>query len=586
MTRRTSIIAYSLVIVLVLLGLQSWSIALGRAEQRVLAAIEQRTGLVVTKRERAEFALLPLPRISLSNVEFHQRDGLLKGSALRVRARVRLLALLSGSLGFDRVDLVVPQIDVAVAGSDDGIATWLAAPMTYLERLTVQSRIVVTGGSVFMRADGAIRTILRDVNLVIDSREAREPLTLSGSMIWRGVPTEVSLLWPMAGEQGRLTLNASSALMTLGFEGTRSGLTEPVVNGKLALATKTLPDLLGWFGERPRLADAVGALSLAADAQIKPGEASLSNAIASLDGDRLVGAIKLADAGGRLALSGTLAGAGLDLGRLYGRLDLHPPEQEPDQSPPLDFLAWTAQDVDLRVSVEAARFNGARLDDVATYLLVKKGRFEAGLLRAAAYGGSARGRLLALAAPGGVDVKLQATLDRISLARAAADLPGLAKLSGAGGAQITLDGVGHSAAQILGSLSGKASLTLRQGEIGGFAFADLLRRAERNPRVLLRDWRQGKTAFDQAMVNLAVADGLATVTEAQMTGAAYRLAAAGSISLPQRWIDMTAQLSPANGQTQLPFILRGPLGEPRFELDAPALLRSGGAAIVPTVTTR
>ena len=57
------------------------------------------------------------------------------------------------------------------------------------------------------------------------------------------------------------------------------------------------------------------------------------------------------------------------------------------------------------------RLNGARLSDVATYLLVKKGRFETGLLRASAYGGTAKGRFLASATPAGVDIKLQGVLD-------------------------------------------------------------------------------------------------------------------------------------------------------------------------------
>src|SRR5690606_8253479 len=148
-----------------------------------------RTGLQVTTRERAEIALLPLPRISLSNASFQQRDGAIQGSASRLRARVRLLPLLTGSLAFDRIDLVSPQIDVATEGSG-GIGDWLSAPLGHVEKLGAQSRIVMTGGSVFMRARGEIQTILRDVNLVVESREGDEPLMLSGSLTWRGVATE------------------------------------------------------------------------------------------------------------------------------------------------------------------------------------------------------------------------------------------------------------------------------------------------------------------------------------------------------------------------------------------------------------
>ncbi|AOO82742.1 AsmA family protein [Bosea vaviloviae] len=584
MTRRASILAYGLVIAVVLLGLQSWSIAVGRVEQRVIAAIELRTGLEVTGLERAEIALLPLPRISLSKVTFRQRDDLLTGSALRIKARARILPLLIGQFRFDRIELVVPQIDVAVAGTDDGLGDWLTPPLAYLEKLKVQSRIIITAGSVFMRAQGAIRTILRDVNLVLQDRDAGEPLSLSGSLTWRGVPTQVSLLWPMAGANARLALTAASPVMNLQFEGIRSGLNDPVVNGRLSLATKALPELLGWFGETPRLASAIGPLHLTADAQIKPHEASLSNAVVSLEGERLEGAIKLGDVGGRLALSGTLAGATLDLGRLYGRLGVLPATAPENESAPLDFDAWTAHDIDLRISVDAARVNGARLDDVATYLLVKKGRFEAGLLRAGAYGGSVKGRLLALAAPGGVDVKLQGGFDKVNLGKAAGDVPDLAKLSGTGTLQIALDGLGATVEEVVASLGGKAGLSLRQGELGGIAFGELLRRMERNPSLVLRDWRQGKTPFETAAVNLSIANGVAMVTDAQMIGPGYQLTLAGQVSLPGRAYEMGLLLAPSNGPLRLPFTFKGPLENPTLELDTEALSR--GATAFPTQLLR
>ena len=91
MTRRTAILAICLVAVVGLLGLRSWELALGRVERSAVAAIERKTGFVVKTVERAEFALLPLPRISLSSVGFAQRDGVLSGEAVRVRAHLRLL---------------------------------------------------------------------------------------------------------------------------------------------------------------------------------------------------------------------------------------------------------------------------------------------------------------------------------------------------------------------------------------------------------------------------------------------------------------------------------------------------------------
>jgi AsmA protein len=584
MTRRASILAYSLAIALGLLGLQSWSIAVGRVEQRVIAAIEARTGLVVTGMERAEIALLPLPRISVSNVRFTQRDGLLAGSAVRIKARARLLPLLIGRFSFNRIDLVAPQIDVAVPNDSGNVTDWLAPPLAYLENLRNQSRIVIASGSIFIRAQGAIQSVLRDVNLYLEERDPQEPINLSGSLTWRGIPTELSLLWPMADGRAKTALSVTSSLVKLRFEGSRSGPHDPVINGQLALSAPSLSELLGWFDEKPRLAAAIGSLTLAADAQIKPHEVSLSNAVASLDGERLDGAIKLGDAGERLSLSGTLAGANLDLGRLVSRLQI--PALGSAGDAPLTFDSWTAQDIDLRVSVDAARANGARLADVATYLLVKKGRFEAGLLRANAYGGSAKGRFLAVTAPGGVDVKLQIGLDKVNFGQAADDVPQLARLGGTGGIQINLDGLGHTVDEVIASLSGRANLALRQGEISGIALAELLRRAERSPALVLRDWRQGKTSFETATANAGIANGLLVLTDAQMSGPSYKLMLAGTASLPARTLDMSALLTPVNGSLRLPFTLKGPMDDPALELDLDATLRPAGAQAFPTLLTR
>lgn len=576
MTRRASILAYSLVLVLGLLGLQSWGFAVARVERHVIAAIEARTGLAVTGFERAEIALLPLPRISLSQVAFAQRDGQIAGRALRVRAHAQVLPLLVGRLDFDRIDLVAPQIDMAVSAESETLVDWLAAPLGYLQALRGQSRIILTDGSVFMRANGAIRTILRDVNLVLAEREPQEPLAVSGSVNWRGVPTEISVLWPVASGRGRTTLSVNAPLLKLQFEGLRSSAPEPITTGQITLTTRSLPELLGWFGEAPRLATAIGAFSLSADARIRPHDTALTNVVARLDGDRLDGALNLSVSGGRPSLSGTLAGAQFDLGRAIARLEIAAPDHGPDAAD-LPFEAWTAQDIDLRVSVEAARFNGARLTDVATHLLVKKGRFEAGILRANAYGGGAKGRLLATAAPGGIDVKLLAGFERVNLGQAGADLPQFARLSGIGAAQISLDGLGRSLPEVLGSLSGKATLALRQGEFGGFAFGELLRRAERNPGLALRDWRQGKTVFDTAAASATVTRGILTLNEAQMAGPGYRLTLIGTAALPTRTLDMAALLQPVTGALRLPFSLTGPIEAPAFELEAEAMLRPTGA---------
>lgn len=575
MTRRAALLAFSLVAAIGLLGSQSWDLALGSVQRRAIAAIEERTGFVVKSLDRAEIALLPLPRISLSKATFSQRDGAVAGEALRVRAYLRLLPLLTGRLSFDRIDLLTPQLDVAVPAGSDGVTEWLTPPLAELEKLQSQSRIVIRSGTLLLRSGSMVQSVVRDINVVIDEREQNEAFSLSGSFNWRDVPTEVSLLWPVLGGSAKAALSAASPLLKLRFEGTRSGPGEPVVNGTLALSTPSMPQLLDWFGEKSRLSTALGGLTLSADLQLKPREASFNNAVASLDGDRLDGAMKLTDIDGRFALSGTLAGASLDLGRLINRLPL-PAIDAADRSP-LDLDGWTGRDIDLRVSVDAARLNGARLADVATYVLVKKGRFETGLLRASTYGGTVKGRFLATSAPAGVDVKIQAGLDKVDFGKAAADVPQLARLTGTGGFQLALDGAGRTFDELLGAMTGRAGISLRQGEVGGIALAELVRRAERNPSQLLRDWHQGRTPFDTLSANAGIANGLLVLTDAQMNGQNYRLSLSGNASLRSRVLDMRAWLTSLNGSLKLPLILRGPIDAPFFDIESDAFLSPTGS---------
>lgn len=573
MKRRSLVLTGLVLLALGLVGVQSWSIAVERIQQRVVALIEARTGLTVSAIERAEIALLPLPRISLSSVSFNHGETL-SGKALRVRARARLLPLIAGRMDFARIDFTAPEISVAATGSGDNLSDWLTPPLTQLSRLQDQGKIVVTGGSVFIRSGGVIQTVLRNVNLVADGRLSQEPLLMSGTMNWRGAPIDFGLVWPTARSAGHLALNVTAPALKLAFDGNRSGDAEAVVNGSVSLSTRSLPELLDWFGERSRVASSIGALSLTGDAQIKPNDISLTNLIADLDGEKLVGAVKLGLAGSRSSLSGTLAGAQLDLGRLYRGLAIAVPSAE--EVAALPFADWTSQDVDLRISVDAARAFGLKLGDVATYLMVKQGRFEAGLLRANAYGGSARGRLLAVSAPNGIDVKFQAALDKVNFSEMSSDLPSLSRFGGTGNAQLALDGVGRSASEIVASASGKGSVTLRQGEIEGFAFAELLRRLERNPALALRDWRKGKSAFATAQANVSIANGVATLSETQMTGAAYRLGVTGDVALPTGQIDISAQLSGTGGNLSLPFTLRGDWLAPELSLESGAASRPGG----------
>ena len=71
-----------------------------------------------------------------------------------------------------------------------------------------------------------------------------------------------------------------------------------------------------------------------------------------------------------------------------------------------------------------------------------------------------------------------------------------------------------------------------------------------------------------------------------MNGSNYRFNLAGSASLRTRILDMTALLASANGALKLPFVLKGPVDAPAFDIEPETLLSPAGASLVPTQFTR
>ncbi|MGE7468256.1 AsmA family protein [Bosea sp. NPDC003192] len=578
MSRRVLILGLAATALLLTLGLRSWNLALSQVERSIVAGIETRTGLKVTGLRRAEIAILPLPRISLSDVTFADPQGVLTGKATRLRARARLFPLIGGQLDFDRIDLVAPEIDVAADESGRGYAGWLDRILGYLARLDSQTRLVLSSGSVMMRSDRTVLTTLRDVNLLIEERAARAPVALAGSFTWRGEATKVDILWPVAGERARTAFSLGSRLLNLRLNGTRSAA-QGTTNGQIEFSAKSLSDALAWIGPRPRIASLVRQIELTAQAQISQGGIALDSVVAMVDGDQLEGALKLDGAMPNWALSGTLAGAEFDLGRLLRQAEPQPAGAGTETSgTPLEFDGWTTNDVDLRLSLDAARIGATRFGDLAAQLLIRKGRFEASLLRASAYGGSARARILATPVAAGADVKLQLGLEKVNLALAAEDLPELARLSGTATGQLAFEGAGGSLEQVVGSLTGRAGLTIRQGEFRGIAFPDLLRKAEKPP-TSARDWRQGKSAFETLQLSALANLGVLYVTDTQIAGSGYNVVLNGTADLSRRWLDLNGALSSTTTSTRVPFELRGPFFGAAFTPEIDASLRTPGPAI-------
>jgi AsmA protein len=136
--------------------------------------------------------------------------------------------------------------------------------------------------------------------------------------------------------------------------------------------------------------------------------------------------------------------------------------------------------------------------------------------------------------------------------------------------------------------SGRAAITVRNGELVGIGFNDALRRAERRPLSMPLEWRGGRTSFDQAQVVLNIVKGVGEIAEGQITAPGVRAALKGRVSLIERSLALKAMVegqaaspavaSEAPSVLPLVFEITGPWNGPAMLPDARALILRSGAA--------
>jgi AsmA protein len=568
-------------LVAVVLGLRPWELAASTIENRVIAGIERATRSKVTSIGSATIAFLPTPHISLRDMKITQSDQAMSASVIRARAGIRLLALFSGQLDYDDIQLTSPQVDIAVNDTAANPAEWLAPAVDVIAATEGHGRITILDGAFnATRKSGAITAIVSKVNLVIARRKPQAPIELSGSVLWRGEMTSVDARWPVTDISAPASLIVRSPVLNWSFDGTREVTGAPVLAGRIRINTPSAKSALNWLQAGSPFGELLGSLKFVAEVRFAPGIGNLNQIVATVGNDTLEGALTIDTSGARWSLGGTLAGATLDLGAVLQRVDSTSFAITDDPAGgAFNLDALTNHNLDLRLSIETVKAGDAKLSDVAAQVLIRPGRLDLSMLQAAAYGGSAKGRLVMAQTTAGLDLRLQSGFDKVDLGRLSNDLPGVRRFSGIGYGQLLLEGAGPAPAELLSGLTGRLGLSSRNGDISGVAMPELLRRIERQPLSAFRDWRGGRSSYEIANLNATIAGGIVDISDSTVTGTGYKLTLAGKSSLANRQMALSGILSGGlNGLVKLPFEVTGPIFDPLVTPDTQVLIQRSGAA--------
>ncbi|MGL4437643.1 MAG: AsmA family protein [Bosea sp. (in: a-proteobacteria)] len=582
MIKRWHLVIVTAIAAILALAASPWTLAERTVERHMLAMLSAQLGVTATTTVPGAVALLPIPRIIANDVLITSADGQITARLPRLRADIRLLPLLAGRIEFDQLLLVAPQIEVNVGGEQADSLQMVTS--TALSMWPTMPRVKITeNGAVFFRRGPGIVSSVRDINLVVEHRVRGEAVQASGGLVWRGEKLDFAFATNSA-ERGILPmLQVRSDIMRLDFASARP-LRQPQqvlksVDGQLQFSAKSMSRLGSWLASGSPVLLPLGNTALSGRLRISEEGAQIGNASLVLGSDVLDGALDWRRRENRWRLTGTLAGTNLDIGRPQAGVDvgrLTFPDIAATAQIDIDDLV--AHDIDLRVSLQRLRLPGMVFTDVAGQIMATDKRLDLSISNAGLYGGLARGRGSVVRLPAGIELRSQLTAERVDLAQFSTELFDVRRMTGMGSYQHNFEASGRTPAELITQASGRFVATARNGDFLGTNLNDAMRRIERQPLSVARDWRGGRTSFEQLAVTGIMSAGNIEISEARGNGQSFRLILDGQISLAERQFRLGGNVQSANGVTTVPFEVIGPILDPSVQVNAKALLERSGAA--------
>jgi len=562
--------------------------------EAVKSEIRNVTGLDPVLRGTTSVSLFPTGSVTFSDVALGETGERAPLVADRLVARLRFFPLLAGRVEVSDVQLVNPRITVTIDG--EGGTNWSplvealtknfdasrpARPMSF-------SEIQLVGGRVDIRSDATnVAETLTDINMSLAWPAISKSFAAMGRITWRGEPVDTSITLSdfataLQGDKSgfRVRLNGAPAKVTL--DGSFSMKPRLKVDGALSADAASLRRLLAWTGQKPLPGGGFGRFALKAQTNIVGGTIALTAANLELDGNAAEGVLTFAT-DGRQTWQGTLAADSLDLTPYVSTIRLLATNEREWSRLPFDVDGLSNFDLDLRLSAANVTIGSAKLGRTATAANMRSGKLTITVGEAVAFGGVIKGSLGLARLGEGAEMKTQLNFANVDLESCIGELFGIRRIEGKGDISIALDGSGATVLGLTRTLNGNVSMEGRQGALTGLNVEQLLRRLERRPLSGGNEFRTGRTPFEKLSVQIKVAQGVATVDDVSLEGAALKLALMGSASIPTRDLDLkgTASLidaTNAQGGFDLPFVVQGPWDDPIMLPDPQILIRRSGAA--------
>jgi AsmA protein len=562
----------TLVVALAACGFMPWPLSALKVGDSLNAALGAGPRLHWSAPRAATFSVLPWPSVRIAGVRLEDAYGVNLLSAPVARLNLSLVDLLRGRFIPTGAILVSPMVSVDIdrppfAGAPGSGGVSVARALAHLTSLSLSNGVLR-----LVSAKRGLDTLIDKIQGRFDGLTIGDQLRFNLSAIWRNIHFSIAgaLRDPETAAKGvpsSILLALDSPLAQLAFGGEAALADEFSAEGDLTASIPSITALAAFLNMAPPPPLAIDDVAITAKVKGSPRALTLTDATLTSAGQKVDGALAIDAAGGRPAVSGTLAAETLAVSPLLG-----PPQRLLDPSGGWSakpfMLALRAFDLDLRLSAAHLDLYGVKLTGAAASVIVNDGMLNMSLFEAGAYDGRLEGE--AAVAGVGRDLTMSASGELVDadLGAAIADF-GRPVATGRGGARFNVEASGASPAAAVARMSGTASLEAADGAILGVNLEEALRRSQRRPIDVERDMRLGGTAFDKLDVSVALTDGRARVEHGSMMSHGVTADLNGLIDLvTQSWaLRLDAVQTDAAGEqsqdaARLTLDVAGPWSEP------------------------
>jgi AsmA protein len=535
--------ALALIVALTACGFMRWPLSAAKVGDSLNAAFGASPRLHWRAPKTASFSVLPRPSVGIADARLDDAYGVNLLSAPEARLNLSLIELLRGRFIPTGVVLVSPTVTIDIdrppfagtAGESAGPASVARRALAPLASLSLSNGILR-----LVSAKRGVDALIDNVHGRFNGLTIGDQLRFDLSAVWRKTPIAIAgaLNDPETAAKGApspMVLALDSPLAKLAFGGLLALGDEPSVDGDLTASIPSIAALASFLDVQPPAVLAANDITITSKVKGAGDSVTFGDATLTSAGQTLEGAVAISEAGGRPAISGTLAAETLALEPLLG-----PPQRVVDPSgrwstKPFAFAPLRSFDLDLRLSAAHLDVYGLELADAAASAIVTDGKLSATLMEAAAYGGRLQGEVGAAYVGRNLELSARGELADADLGAAIVDFA-QPIVTGTGGAKFTLEASGASPAAAISSLTGTASLEATDGSILGVNLEEALRRSHHRPIDAERDMRLGSTTFDKAEASLTVGEGHAQVRRGVMTSHGVKAELDGFIELVnQNW---------------------------------------------------